>query len=239
MYVLKFKSLKVKRKYLKINFSILKNIILLGIPSGLAQLTVMAVQIVMNNTLGYYGGKSIYGSEIPLACAGIVSKVSSVFNSIIMGISQSCQPIFGYNYGAKNYKRIKETFKTASIIVTIISISAFLLFQIFPVQILNIFGSGNRLYYEFGSEYLRIYMFCMFLNGVQILSSNFFPAIGKAKEGVFISLSRQAFLQLPLIVILPLFLQINGIMLTGPISDGFAGILSILVVGREMKRICV
>ena len=237
LYLRKFQSCELnKTSFLPHKETVIK-IITLGLPAGITQLTVMAVQIVMNNVLGYYGERSIYGRDIPLACAGIVSKVSSVFNSVIMGISQSCQPLFGHNYGAKNYQRIKETYKTAGIIVTIVATVAFLLFQIFPYQILAIFGKGNNLYFEFGSQYLRIFMFCTFLNGIQILTSQFFPSIGKAKEGIFLSLSRQAFLQLPMILILSFFFGINGVLFAGPIADGLAGVIAMAMAYHQLKKL--
>ncbi len=236
-YLRKFQSCKVDRDMFCVKKHIVKEIILLGMPSGLTQLTVMAVQIIMNNTLGYYGEQTVYGREIPLACAGIVSKVSSIFNSVIMGISQSCQPIFGHNYGAGNYRRVKETYKTAAVIVTGISVTAFLLFQLFPIQILQIFGSGDQLYFEFGSRYLRTFMFCIFISGVQILTSNFFPAIGKAKQGILLSLSRQAFLQVPLLLILPYFMGIDGVLFAGAISDALAGAIAVGMAVWQIRKL--
>jgi Na+-driven multidrug efflux pump len=237
LYLRDFQSCKINRTVFRLRKKIVKDIFILGLPSGLTQLTVMAVQIVMNNTLGYYGAQTVYGREIPLACAGIVSKVSSIFNSVIMGISQSCQPIFGHNYGAENYRRVKKTYKTAAVIATGIAVTAFLLFQLFPIPILKIFGSGDQLYLQFGSRYLRIYMFCIFISGIQILTSNFFPAIGKAKQGILLSLSRQAFLQVPLLVILPCFFGINGVLYAGAISDGLAGILAAGMAVQQMKKL--
>jgi Na+-driven multidrug efflux pump len=201
------------------------------------QIAVMLVQITMNNILGYYGELSVYGRDIPLAVAGIVSKVSTVFNSVIMGICQSCQPIFGYNWGVGNYKRVKEAFKQAAIIVTGVSTFAFLLFQIFPHQILEIFQQGNELYLEFGTSYLRIFMFAIFLYGIQILTSIFFPAVGNAKKGIIASLSRQVLFQLPLILILPLFLGLNGVLFAGPIADVSACVLAIFLIWKEFKKI--
>lgn len=237
LYLRRFQSCKINKDMFWVKGHIVKEIILLGVPSGITQLTVMAVQIIMNNTLGYYGERTVYGREIPLACAGIVSKVSSIFNSVIMGISQSCQPIFGHNYGAGNYRRVKDTYNIAAVIVTGISVAAFLLFQFFPIQILQIFGSGDQLYFEFGSRYLRIFMFCIFINGIQILTSNFFPAMGKAKQGILLSLSRQAFLQVPLLLILPYFMGINGVLYAGAISDALAGTLAVGMAVWQIKKL--
>lgn len=235
-YLRKFRYIQLDRSCFRPNLDTIRRITSLGLPSGLMQITVMLLQIVMNNTLGYYGELSIYGRDIPLACVGVISKVSTVFNSLINGVSQSCQPMLGYNYGASNYRRVKEAFWTAAKVVTAISFGAFFLFQIFPRQILSIFGDGDALYYEFGIRYLRIFLFCIFASGVQILSANFFPAIGKAKLGMVCSLSRQVFFQLPLILCLPIFWGMDGVLFAGPIADALSAILSVSIVQHHMKK---
>ena len=229
-YLRNFKSMQLQKEYFSPDIKTILGILTLGLPAGMMQIAVMLVQIVMNNMLGYYGELSRYGRDIPLAVAGIVSKVSTIFNSVIMGICQSCQPIFGYNHGAGNNKRVRETYKQTAVIVTLVSAIAFLLFQLMPHQILQIFQQGNDLYLEFGTSYLRIFMFAIFLNGIQILTANFFPAVGNARKGMISSLSRQVLFQLPLILILPLCIGLNGILLAGPIADTAACALSIILI---------
>jgi Na+-driven multidrug efflux pump len=235
LYIGKFKTIHLKKEHFKPDGKLIWDICVLGLPGGLNQLAVICVQIAMNNTLGYYGEQSVYGREIPLAVAGIVSKVSSIFNSIVMGISQSCQPIFGYNYGAGNYKRVKETYKQAVVIVTTVSAAAFVLFQTVPHQILEIFQKGNDLYLEFGTAYLHVFMGGICLLGMIILTTVFFPAIGEAKSGTIVSLSRQAF-QLPLIVLLPLLLGMNGVLYAGPIADVCTFVLCFFFINREFRK---
>jgi Na+-driven multidrug efflux pump len=235
MYLRRFKSVKLNKSDFRLNMGLIGSICLLGLPSGLNQLAVITVQILLNNTLGHYGELSVYGREIPLAVVGIVSKVSAVFNSIVMGISQSCQPIFGYNYGAENYKRVKSAFKQAFVIVTCVSSIAFILFQAAPHQILEIFQKGNDLYLAFGTSYLRIYMFFIFLVGSTILTAVFFPAIGVAKKGIVASVGRQMF-QLPLIVIMPLLFGLDGVLYAGPLADLGTFVLCMLLVRSEFKN---
>jgi putative MATE family efflux protein len=237
-YIWKFKTVHLKKEHFHIDWKLIGEICVLGLPGGLNQLAVICVQIAMNNTLGYYGEHSVYGREIPLAVAGIVSKVSSIFNSIVMGISQSCQPIFGYNYGAGNYKRVKETYKQAAAIVTVVAFVAFLLFQTVPRQILQIFQKGNDLYLEFGTAYLRVFMGGICLLGIIILTTVFFPAIGEAKSGMVASLSRQAF-QLPLILLLPLVFGMDGVLYAGPIADICTFILCVTLMHFEFKKLTV
>lgn len=235
-YFMRFKSFKLRWRDFVLRTESVTRIFQLGVAAGANQLAVTLVQIVMNNTLGHYGELSQYGRDIPLACVGIISKVSSVFNGIIFGVSQSTQPILGYNYGAGNYARVKSTFKRAALIVTGISCTAFLCFQLFPRQIISIFGSGDALYYEFALRYFHIFLFCIFIVGAQILSAQFFPSIGKGGIGTVVSLSRQVFFLLPLVIVFPLLWGIDGVLWAGPIADGLSGILALLLVRREMKK---
>lgn len=232
-YFTRFKTFRLKPEDFIPKKRSVSQIFMLGVAAGANQLAVTAVQIAMNNVLGYYGDLSQYGRDIPLACVGIISKVSAVFNGVIFGISQSTQPILGYNYGARNYDRVKDTFKRAVSIVTLVSLAAFLCFQIFPRQIIGIFGEGDELYYEFALKYFHIFLFCTFIVGAQILSAQFFPSIGKGGIGTVVSLSRQVFFLLPLALILPLIFGIDGVLWAGPIADGLSGVLALLLVKRE------
>ena len=172
----------------------------------------------MNNVLRYYGAASSYGAEIPLACAGVISKVNMVFMAICIGISQGCQPIIGYNYGGKDYKRVLETLRKSIVLIFGIGCVFFLCFQLFPRQIIGIFGGGEEAYFRFAERYFRIYMFLTFVNGLHPLISGGFTSIGKARLGAVVSLTRQILFLLPLIVIFPIFFGIDGVMYAGPVS---------------------
>lgn len=124
----------------------------------------------------------------------------------------------------------------AAAVATIIAVIAFAGFQIFPRQITALFGSGDELYEQFAVSYFRVFMFCTFLNGIQPLTANFFTSIGKAPMGIFISMTRQIIFLIPLVLLLPLAFGIEGVMFAGPISDGVAGVLAIILVLRQFKK---
>ena len=178
---------------------------------------------------------SIYGSEIPLACSGIITKVNMIYFSIIIGLSQGLQPIVSFNYGAKKYGRVIEAYRLTLLIGTVVSIIAFACFQLFPRQIIGFFGEGSEAYYQFAEEYFRIYLFFTFLDCIQPISSNFFTSIGKATKGIILSLTRQIIFLLPLIVILPLFYGINGVMYAGMTADFAAAVLAAYLGWREVQ----
>ena len=234
IYFGKFRKMYLEMSMLKPSSECLKAIISLGMASCINQIAMAIVQIVLNNILRYYGGLSVYGSDIPIACVGVISKVNQVFMAICIGISQGCQPIWGFNYGAKKYDRVRLAYRYSMIACTAIATVFFLCFQLFPHQIVSIFGTGSDLYFQFAERYLKIFMFMTFANGIQPMSSGFFTSIGKAKLGIVMSLTRQVLFLLPLIVVFSLIMGIDGVMYAGPIADAAAFVLAILFARREL-----
>ena len=235
-YLLRFKTgaltighLRPRREYAGYAMS-------LGLAHFFNQIAVMVVQIVMNNSLTYYGALSMYGESVPLACAGIINKVGFMFFSICIGIAQGMQPIVSFNYGAEKYERVKKALDLSLIAGSIVCISAFVLFQVFPRQIIAVFGDGTEAYFAFAEKYFRIYLFCTFINNVQPLASNYFTSIGKPGVGIFLSLTRQIIFLLPLIVIFPIFMGIEGIMYAGPIADFIAAMISAVMLKKAVSR---
>lgn len=236
-YLFRFRTVSFQKEGFILKWPVCKTIFALGTASCFNQLAMMVVQIAMNNSLTYYGASSAYGSEIPLAVAGIINKTVMIFLSFAIGIAQGCQPIIGYNYGAKNYERVKQTYKTEVKMVLAILTVAFMCFQLFPRQIVHIFGEGTEMYYQFAERYFRIFLLMTFINGIQPITANFFTSIGKAYKGIFISMTRQIIFLLPLIALLPMFLGIDGIMYSGPIADGASFLVAVILIRKEMKNI--
>ena len=115
------------------------------------------------------------------------------------------------------------------------SVAAFLLFQFFPREVISVFGAGDPLYYDFAEKYLRIYMFMVFTFGLQPITVNYFTSIGAVRQGIVLSASRQGFILLPMLLILPQFFGLNGVLFAGPVSDGLAAMLSITMVTINFK----
>lgn len=235
-YLSRCKSVTLTRQNLRIRGEYVERITSLGAAPCSNQLAMMIVQIVMNKSLKYYGRISDYGESVPIACVGIITKVNQVYMAFVIGISQGLQPIVSFNYGASQYTRVKEAFKKAAGIGFILSVLAFMAFQILPRQIISIFGEGSKAYYRFATNYFRIFLFFTFINFLQPISSNFLTAIGKPKRGIFLSLTRQIIFLLPLILILPTILGIDGIMYAGPVADAMAGLTAVVMVMKELGR---
>lgn len=236
VYMLHFKTVKLGLVHLIPRTYYVFKVASIGMASFFNQVAIMVVQIVLNKSLKYYGGQSIYGEATPIACAGIVMKVSQIFFSIVIGLAQGAQPIQSFNYGAGNYKRVKEAYRTTLLVGGGISVIAFLMFQLVPRQLMSLFGEGTEEYYQFGVSYFRIFLFFTFLNFLQPITSNLFTAIGKPLKGIFLSLTRQIIFFLPLVLILPRFFGIDGILYTEPIADFIAATLTFIMATIEMRR---
>lgn len=236
LYLRRFRTVRLTRGCFAVKRTYVRPILSLGAAASINQVAITIVYIAMNNMLTVYGAASHYGSDIPLAVAGVIAKANVIFMSFTIGLAQGCQPIFGFNYGAGRYDRVKRTFVTAAVAVTLVSTLAYACFQLFPREIVSIFGHGGETYMMFAERYLSIYMALLFLNGIQPLASNFFTSIGKASRGVLLSLTRQIVLRLPLILVLPRFIGVEWVLYAGPVSDGVAFVVAVLLLVAEFRR---
>ena len=236
-YIPKFRSVKFQWEDFIPHMKQVKAIAALGLTSFIFQISALIVQIVSNNLLKTYGAMSIYGSEIPIAVGGIVAKVFVIFIALIIGMTQGVQPIVGYNYGAKYYERVRQTIFLALKIGFGLSFVTWAVFEIFPLQIIQLFGNGNDLYFEFGIRYMRYFMLFTLNNGITILITTFFPAIGKAKTGAFLSLARQLLILLPVMLLMTYIFGVEGMMFATPVSDVISLVLCLFFFKRELDDI--
>lgn len=236
IYMRKFKTVPLDKRHYKPDLVVIKRIASIGMASCFNQVAIAIVQVVLNNSLKHYGSLSVYGESDTIACAGIIMKVNMIVFSIVIGLAQGTQPIESFNYGAKNYKRVRQAYWLATVTGAVISIFAFVAFQLFPRQILSIFGKGSETYFEFGTRFFRIFLFFTWINCLQPITSTFFTSIGKPIKGVFLSLTRQILFFIPLLLILPHFMGIDGIIFTGPTSDLMSAMVAIGMAVYEFRN---
>lgn len=235
-YLKRFNHIKFQMSFLKMKADVCVKILGFGISSLITQLSIAVVAICTNNVLAKYGAQSVYGSEIPLAVFGIVTKVNQIMLSVFLGIAVGSQPILGFNYGAGNMKRVKETVKLALISAAIISFVGLLAFEFFPQQITNIFGAEGDLYNEFAVMYFRIFLAGCVLNAIQIVCTIFFQAIGIPSKAGVLSLSRQILFYLPGLYLLPMFFGVKGAIYAAPIADVLAFALTAVLMRAQFKK---
>lgn len=236
-FATRLKTLNLKREYLHLNPHIAGGILALGFSSFLTQVTMLAQQIILNKLAVYYGGLSQYGPEIPLTVFGIVMKVNALMVSLVMGIVVGSQPVFSYNYGAMKYIRVKQLVKTCITIGLVIGIIGTICFQLFPGQIISIFGSEDALYNEFAQFALKTMTMLIFILGVQMTAGTYFQSVGKPMRALVISMCRSLIFMIPSLVILPMFMGVKGIAYAYPLSDIFALILCSSLLLIEIRRL--
>ena len=235
IYFPKFKSVKFSLNDFIPQLHYLKRIISLGFASFIYQFSNMIVLVTTNNLLKIYGKNSIYGSDIPIAVFGIVMKINVIFIAIVLGLVQGAQPIFGFNYGAKNFHRVRETMRLLLKVTFSIATILFIIFQVFPKQIISLFGEGDKLYFEFATKYMRIFLVFISLNSIQISIATFFPSIGKAIKGAIVSLTKQLIVLFPLLLTLPKFFGVEGVIYATPLTDLIAFTVAIIFLINEFK----
>ena len=228
-YYLKGKSnLKFKKSSLKLNKSLVGAIFAIGSAPFAMQIAASCVQIICNNSLKTYGG------DLAIGAMATINSVIMMVGMPIVGISQGAQPIIGFNYGAKKYDRAEKALKICTIAATIGLTGGWLLVQFVPGPIVSMFNSDASLV-SMSVDGIRKYLSMMPLIGVSMIGSNYFQAIGKAKQAMFLSLLRQVILLVPMMLILPRILGLNGVWFAQPIADLISFVVTAVLVVREVK----
>lgn len=242
IYFFKPKSFRLKKSSFVPNLPILSKMINLGAATFITQISIVAVTLVCNMTLARYGALSKYGPDIPISVFSIQTKVYTIVLNIVTGIVLGGQPIFGYNYGAKRMDRVREAYKIVFRATLITGITATIIFQLWPKEVVGIFGSGNELYQEFAVKTFRIYLSLVTVTCLVKMTAVFFQSIGKSKYAVMASVIRDIVCFTPLAIILPYVLEgaevgtgINGILYAAPISD-LVAIVVILILTISFFR---
>lgn len=236
-FIRKMKCVHLDWKQSKEALPFISQVSKLGISSFITQMSLVIAIALRNNVLVHYGAQSKYGPDIPITALGITMKCFSIIMSIVIGLSAGAQPIFGYNYGSGKYDRVKATFRLVAIISTIIGTVAFLFAQLKPMWIISIFGSEDDLYNEFSIMCMRIFLMLIPTIGIQIMSGIFFQSLGYPVQSSILSLSKQVIYQLPLTLILPAIMGVEGILWTGPASDLLSLITTAIILLLYWRKI--
>ncbi len=230
-YYTKGKSnLKLKTQNLKLEKSLIMMTFAIGIAPFATQIANSLVQVVANNAL------KTYGNDLAIGAMTIISSLNMVFMMPIFGINQGCQPIIGFNYGARKFERAKKTFIYATIAATVICTIGGILIQLFPQVAISIFNNEAELT-ELAVKGLRIYLLMMPIVGINIVATSYYQSVGKAKMSMFVSLLRQVILLIPFTLILPTFIGLDGVWAAGACADLLSVVITIILIAKEFKSL--
>ncbi|WP_035766274.1 MATE family efflux transporter [Butyrivibrio sp. NC2002] len=219
------------------DMAVIDKFVPLGISSFLTQISIVVIMGVMNNVLVKYGAMSKYGADIPLTVVGIVMKVFQIVVSVCIGIAAGAQPIVGYNYGAGEYRRVKELFTTIIKAEAVVGLVSMLLFELFPLQITSIFGSEDGLYNEFAVLSFRLFLSMIILTCIQKSTSVFLQSLGKPAMAMGLSLLRDFVLSVPLAIVLPMLFGVEGALFSAPVADIVTSVAVVLMARSVIKEL--
>lgn len=242
IYLFKIKSVKLTKNDFKLDKDVFR-ILALGISSFITQATILVLFIFMNNILTKLGANTKFGADIPLSVYGVISKINSLYISTVLGISIGSQPIIGFNYGAGNKFRVKETIRKVLIINFIIGIIFNLLFVLFPKQITGIFISSNdvsyNLFMEFAVLMCHSFLLVISLNALEMTTSIVIQSLGNVVKSTAVTFIRQIMLLIPISLILAFVFNkgIYGVLYAGYIADVLCFIITIFIIKSEYKKL--
>lgn len=236
-YFLKKGRMRFTRRYMKPVGRVWYKIFSLGISSGITALVACIMQVVMNNSLVYYGNQTEITGDVALSAMGIVMKIAMILASVCIGFGIGAQPILGFNLGAKKYARVRHTYLLAVSIATGSILIGWAVCQLAPHLVLSLFGKENQTFTDFAVRCLRIYLGGIFCAGFQIVSTNYFQATGQPLKASLLSMLRQLILLIPLLLILPLFFGLNGLLYAGPCADIGSAVIVALFILPEMRKL--
>ncbi len=236
------KTFRLSRKHLIPEWRVFSFALKLGVSSFITQMTIVVISLVCNMMLAKYGALSQYGVDIPIAIIGIESKVFTVVINLVVGIVLGCQPIISYNYGAGNYSRVKLTYRYVLTATAVIGLAATALFELFPDMIAGIFGKPTNIpnpddYWLFAELTFRIFLMLVVFTCTVKMTSIFFQAVGKPVQAVASSVIRDIVCFVPLVIILPRFFGIEGILYAAPAADLAAIIVAAVMTVRFMRSL--
>lgn len=241
-YFFHTKTFRLTAKCFIPKWRIFSSALKLGVSSFITQMTIVIISLVCNIMLAKYGALSQYGIDIPIAIIGIESKVFTVVINLVVGIVLGCQPIISYNFGAKNYDRVKLIYRYILTSTIVIGLAATLLFELAPNRIVGVFGQPANIpnpadYWQFAEMTFRIFLSLVTFTCIIKMSSIFFQAVGKPFHAVISSLTRDIICFVPLVLILPGFAGIKGVLYAAPAADFIAMIVAVGMTVRFMKSL--
>jgi putative MATE family efflux protein len=223
--------LKIYRKNFKLHIPTVGRICAIGSAPFAMQLAASVLTVILNNSLRFYGGDNA------ISAMGIINSISMLILMPIFGINQGAQPIIGYNYGAKQYERVKKTLRLAIVAATGVVLIGFVITRVFPEELICLFNNKDKELIAFGTHALKIFLIFLPIIGFQVVSASYFQAVGKPKQAMFLSLSRQVLLLIPALLILPRYYGLDGVFMAGPASDLVSSIITGIFIFRELRQL--
>ncbi len=230
-FLVKKSVLQLKFGHMKPDSHIIWQIVTIGMSPFAMQIAGSFVQASFNKLLIHYGG------DIAAGAMGIINSVTILIVMSMIALNMASQPIIGFNFGARKYDRVRQTWNIGIIAATFIAVTAFAVVELFPGAIIRLFNTTDPDLYRIGVRGLRIFILMLPLVGFQIICSNYFQSIGKARISLFLTLLRQVIILLPLLMLFSRIWGIDGVWMAAPVSDFIATCVVYIFFRIERKKL--
>ncbi|PWE00332.1 MATE family efflux transporter [Marinilabilia rubra] len=224
---------RLRKRYIGLDMSIIVSIVSVGLAPFAMQIANSVVQALLNINL------IKYGSDLAVGAMGIIMSVVIIIIMSIVALNMAGQPIIGYNYGARNYERVRHTLKIGLLIASAISLGAWVFIQVFPRPVISLFIDDSPEIMEYGVEGMRTYLLALPIVGFQVVVGNYLQSVGKAGKAIFLTLLRQVLVLIPMLLILPKIMGLTGVWNSAPISDSASAIVCAIFLVSEWKKLKV
>ncbi len=229
-FVQKSSLIRLRKENIRLNKPIVLAIVSIGLSPFFMQVAASGVAVLLNTSLLKHGG------DLAVGAYGILNSMLLIIIMTVVGLNQGTQPIIGYNYGAKNFMRVRDTFYYTVKVATIITSTGFIIGMFFPRQFAAAFTNDQALL-DIAENGIRLSLIAFPLVGFQVVAGNFFQSIGQAKKAIIQSLSRQIIFLVPALLIFPTLFGLNGVWIAMPVSDFLASLLSLYLLIGQIKII--
>ncbi|NLW46228.1 MAG: MATE family efflux transporter [Firmicutes bacterium] len=230
-FIGKRSHLRIQIRNLKLKLDVIRQITAIGSAPFMMQMAASVIGVILNTSLLRYGG------DLAISAMGIVNSIAMFFLMPLFGINQGAQPIIGYNYGAEKFDRVKKTLKLAIVAATLVVLLGFTMIRLFPESLVSLFSKQDPELIKVSSRAMQINLMMLPIIGFQIISSNYFQAVGKPQQAMILSLSRQVLLLIPALLILPRFFGLNGVYYAGPVADFGSSMITGIWLYFELKQL--
>lgn len=230
-FIGKRSHLRIQIRNLKLKLDVIRQITAIGSAPFMMQMAASVIGVILNTSLLRYGG------DLAISAMGIVNSIAMFFLMPLFGINQGAQPIIGYNYGAEKFDRVKKTLMLAITAATLVVLFGFTMIRLFPETLVSLFSKQDPELIKLSSRAMQLYLMMLPIIGFQIISSNYFQAVGKPQQAMILSLSRQVLLLIPALLILPRFFGLNGVYYAGPVADFGSSLITGVWLFFELKQL--
>lgn len=228
--------IKIQARFMHLQFPFVRRILILGFPMSMMQVCNSLMNVILNRSLATYGNQSTYGGDLAISAFGVINSIAMMIIMPLLGFVQGIQPIVGFNYGAKNYSRVKSALKYAFVLAVSFLSIAWILIQVFAPNLVQPFASNNRELQELATHSMKIFLLGLPAIGVGMICGNYFQATGKPGRSIILNMSRQILILIPLLLIIPNFFGLSGVFMAAPISDTLAALLGVFLLSKEWKK---